>query len=93
MANTKISMLEEIFNDREETLSERIGAISNNKQEFLKIVEQVENEELKKKLKKAYFQDEDMIGTDCANLCKQYYCNGFADGTNLIIECIKEGKV
>jgi len=93
LPNNRESILNELFNARAEKLAKLKTSIPiGDKERFLDIVSNVENEELRKRLIATYLKDEDYLGYECGKISEKYYKTGVADGISLIVECAKIGS-
>ena len=92
LSTGKTSILNKLFNARADKLAEvKTNIPIEDKERFLDVVSNVENEELRKRLIAKYLQDEDYLGYECGRLSEEYYKIGVADGISLIMECTKVG--
>lgn len=93
------NILEEIFLDREQEVLSKITEEErmimdeikkfNNEEKLKALIKQVEDKNLRKRIDKLYeYAVEDVFKLNSVNL-EKYYMQGFKDGVNLILECVK----
>lgn len=93
------NILEEFFLDREQEvlskLTEEERSIMdeitkiNNEKKLKELINQVEDKNLRERIDKLYeYAVEDVFKLNSVNL-EKYYMQGFKDGVNLILECVK----
>ena len=90
LSGGKTSILNELYNARADKLAtDKLKVPNGNTENFLDIVDNVGNEELKKQLIYKYLESEDVLSSECARLMKKYYFHGCSDILNLVLECGK----
>ena len=93
------NILEEIFLDREQEVLSKITEEErmimdeikkfNNEEKLKALINQVEDKNLRERIDKLYeYAVEDVFKLNSVNL-EKYYIQGFKDGVNLILECVK----
>ena len=93
------NILEEIFLDREQAVLSKITEEEriimdeikkfNNEEKLKALIKQVEDKKLRERIDKLYeYAVEDVFKLNSVNL-EKYYMQGFKDGVNLILECVK----
>lgn len=93
------NILEEIFLDREQEVLSKITEQEkmimdeikkfNNEEKLKALIKQVEDKNLRERIDKLYeYAVEDVFKLNSVNL-EKYYMQGFKDGVNLILECVK----
>ncbi|MBS5854363.1 MAG: hypothetical protein KIC56_03955 [Clostridium sp.] len=93
------NILEEIFLDREQEVLSKITEEErmimdeikkfNNEEKLKALIKQVEDKNLRERIDKLYeYAVEDVFKLNSVNL-EKYYMQGFKDGVNLILECVK----
>lgn len=93
------NILEEIFLDREQAVLSKITEEEriimdeikkfNNEEKLKALIKQVEDKNLRERIDKLYeYAVEDVFKLNSVNL-EKYYMQGFKDGVNLILECVK----
>ena len=93
------NILEEIFLDRVKEVLSKITEEErmimdeikkfNNAEKLKALIKQVEDKNLRERIDKLYeYAVEDVFKLNSVNL-EKYYMQGFKDGVNLILECVK----
>ena len=86
-------MIELIYQAEEKVLDERIKKMNKKLQEKIKdikIEQLIENTSNSKELKKELENIEENYSIKIAGYNKEFYKQGFIDGVNLIINCLKK---
>ena len=76
LSTGKHSIIDTIYDSKADELAEVIGCqIGDTTESVLKIIEGIDNTDLRRKLKDVYLHEEDLTGNECGRLIKEYYNN------------------